>query len=251
MIREHLFQHTVSTDKMFRWRGGEISRLEGLSDGVFAVTLTLLIVSTSVPTTFYEMWNVIRDLPVFLVCFLSLMMAWRYHYLFFRRYGLEDFLTNALNALFLFLILFYAYPLKFLATFLWRGLSGANVRAMFEVPKGVAWMDVNAQLLGMMYFFDFAYIAVFGLLAMMHVRAYWLREELQLDELELFLTRATIRSHLLSVSVGVLSLFVLVFCREPGAAGLVFFLIGPIHTFEGFYTGSKSDAIGKRLQAEE
>lgn len=76
MLRQHLIEKRVPTDRLYRWRGGEVSRLEGLSDGVFAVTLTLLIVAQSVPSTFYELWLVVRDLPVFLVCFLALMQAW-------------------------------------------------------------------------------------------------------------------------------------------------------------------------------
>jgi len=54
LIREHLFDKRAPADSMFRWRGGDVSRLEGLSDGVFAVTLTLLVVSLDVPNTFYE-----------------------------------------------------------------------------------------------------------------------------------------------------------------------------------------------------
>ncbi len=79
MIREHLFHKRAPADPMFRWRGGEISRLEGLSDGVFAVTLTLLVVSLDVPETFYALWLTIGDTPAFLACFVMLMMAWRYH----------------------------------------------------------------------------------------------------------------------------------------------------------------------------
>jgi hypothetical protein len=43
MIREHLFEKRLPTDPLFRWRGGGVSRVEGFSDGVFAVILTLLI----------------------------------------------------------------------------------------------------------------------------------------------------------------------------------------------------------------
>ena len=35
-------------DQAFRWRGGEVSRLEGLSDAVFAFAVTLLVVSLEV-----------------------------------------------------------------------------------------------------------------------------------------------------------------------------------------------------------
>jgi len=105
MIREHLFHKRAAADPLFRWRGGEVSRLEAFSDAVFALTLTLLVVSLSVPQTFYELWQTFRDLPVFVVSFALLMMAWQYHYSFFRRYGLEDMVTIVLNAVFLFLIL--------------------------------------------------------------------------------------------------------------------------------------------------
>ena len=34
-MRRRLLQHGFGADRDFRWRGGEISRLEGLSDAVF------------------------------------------------------------------------------------------------------------------------------------------------------------------------------------------------------------------------
>src|SRR5258705_569281 len=39
----------------FRRRGTQTSRLEAFSDAVFALTLTLLLVSTQVPATFLEL----------------------------------------------------------------------------------------------------------------------------------------------------------------------------------------------------
>ena len=38
----------------FRWRGGETTRVEGVSDAVFAFVITLLVVSLEVPRTFHE-----------------------------------------------------------------------------------------------------------------------------------------------------------------------------------------------------
>jgi hypothetical protein len=35
-MRRPLLRHGFGADRAFRWRGGEISRLEGLSDAVFA-----------------------------------------------------------------------------------------------------------------------------------------------------------------------------------------------------------------------
>jgi hypothetical protein len=250
MIREHLFHKRVPADPMFRWRGGEMSRLEGLSDGVFAVTLTLLVVSLEVPGTFYELWLTVRDLPVFLASFIMLLMAWRYHYLFFRRYGMEDFLTSILNGAFLFLILFYAYPLKFLATLLWRLIIGVNVGPMFLLPAGVAGGFIaTAPRSGLMYFYGLGMMGVFGVLALMVARAYRMRRELELDELEIFLTVSSIRAHLLSVGVAALSLLVLAVSGHSGWAGVTYFLMGPLHTAEGFWRGMHAERIWKRLEA--
>lgn len=250
MIRDHLFGKRAPADPLFRWRGGETSRLEGFSDGVFAVTLTLLIVSVDVPKTYYQLWQTIRDLPVFLACFLTLMMAWRYHYMFFRRYGLEDFLTSVLNAAFLFLILLYAYPLRFLVTFLWRLILGEGTDAMFAVPEGVEWAQSNHdQREGMMYFYGLGLVGVFGLLALMVLHAYRLRRVLDLDELECFLTRMSIATNLITVGVASLSLLVLLLGGQPGFSGVIYFLMAPLHTAAGVYGGLRGEKIKVRLAA--
>jgi len=49
MIREILVKQNVGQTLTFRWRSHEISRIEGLSDAVFAFAVTLLVVSLEVP----------------------------------------------------------------------------------------------------------------------------------------------------------------------------------------------------------
>jgi uncharacterized membrane protein len=44
----------------FRWRGGEITRLEAFCDVVFGFALTLLVVSLEVPHSYAEMMAVVR-----------------------------------------------------------------------------------------------------------------------------------------------------------------------------------------------
>ncbi len=252
MIREHLFHKRLGADPLFRWRGGEISRMEGLSDGVFAVTLTLLAFSLNTPKTFYELWLTIKEIPAFLVCFFILMRLWRYHFLFFRRYGLDDALTSFLNSALLFFVLCCAYPLKFLVTFIWKLILREDVQFMFSVPEGVAQeFGLFFQRAGMLYFFGFGVLCVFAVLALMLWRAFALRERLQLDKLERFLTIASLRSHLITLCVAVISLVVLASGAQPGIAGVVYFALFFIHPTHHILNKLTIAKIARELKLDE
>src|SRR3984885_1608727 len=105
--RQNLFP-----EKYFPWRSGEITRLEAFCDVVFGFALTLLVVSLEVPRTYAELIAAIRGFVPFAACFAQLVLIWRGHYRFSRRYGLEDPYTVFLNVVLLFLVLFFVYPLK-------------------------------------------------------------------------------------------------------------------------------------------
>src|SRR5580698_11230049 len=111
----------------FRWRAGEITRLEAFCDVVFGFALTLLVVSLEVPKTYAEMMAAMRGFLPFAVCFSQLVMIWLAHYRFSRRFGLEDPYTVFLNIVLLFLVLFYVYPLKFVFTLVFSQLTGGDI----------------------------------------------------------------------------------------------------------------------------
>jgi uncharacterized membrane protein len=69
MIREKLIDKGIGDNKKFRWRSHEISRIEGLSDGVFAFAVTLLVVSLEVPKTFAELMYAMRGFGAFAISF--------------------------------------------------------------------------------------------------------------------------------------------------------------------------------------
>src|SRR6476646_6662702 len=94
----------------------EITRLEAFSDAVFAFALTLLVVSLEVPHTYAELMHLIRGFLPFACCFALLVWIWYAHSAFFSRYALHDRVTTVLNAVLLFVVLFYVYRLKYLFT---------------------------------------------------------------------------------------------------------------------------------------
>src|SRR5882672_8351933 len=117
MFHERTGAHLVPPEPHFRWRAQEITRLEGFTDAVFAFAVTLLVVSLEVPRTFSELANVMKGFVAFALCFAMLVLLWKEHVVYFRRYGLQTPVVVLLNCLLLFIILFYVYPLKFLFSF--------------------------------------------------------------------------------------------------------------------------------------
>lgn len=116
------------------WRSHEISRIEALSDAVFAFAVTLLVVALEVPQTFAELWEKMHGFLAFAISFAMLFHVWYTQHVFFRRYGLQDAVTLMLNGVLLFLVLFYMYPLKFLFAMLVSELFGGG--GLARLPDG-------------------------------------------------------------------------------------------------------------------
>lgn len=230
-------------ERYFRWRGGDVSRLEGLSDAAFAFAMTLLVVSLEIPRTFTEMQAALAQLPVFAVCFAMLLMCWYYHFLFHRRYGLEDFPTMVLNGLLLFVILFYVYPLKFLFTLLYGLVRGEGFRYVGADGESIARVD-QGQTPELMITYGAGVIGIFALFALLNLYAYSKRDALELDAAERCASRGSIRGHLLSASIGILSCSIAAFGEDASRwAGLSYFLMAPAHFCNGYFTGRRVEEL--------
>lgn len=135
MIRKELLSR--AKNERFNWRGREILRIEAFSDAVFAFSITLLIVSLEVPETFEELKHAISGFFAFAVGFTLLFQIWYSQFKYFRRYGLEDLYCIILNAVLLFVVLFYMYPLKFLFSLLLSPHEGSSDKVLItqaQVP---------------------------------------------------------------------------------------------------------------------
>jgi uncharacterized membrane protein len=226
MLREKLMAHQHERD--FRWRGGEIARIEGLSDAVFAFAVTLLVVSLEVPKTFTELAAVMRGFFAFAICFALLMQVWHEQYRYFRRYYIQDSTSTLLNCVLLFLVLFYVYPLKFLFTFLMNGWMGFRVKERMIEPD---------QLPQLMAIFSGGYLAVALIFILLFRHALRKRDLLELNETEAFATRISIGASMINAAAALISVCIALFgpVNLAGLSGLIYpVLLGP--GFSIYYT---------------
>lgn len=219
-------------DRRFRWRGTDVTRLEGFSDAVFAIVLALLFLRAAPPETFADLNAAMKALVPFAATFAIIAYIWVEHWLFSRRYGLRDATTTVLNLVLLFLLLFYAYPMKFLFTLLSVGLFGPigtlDMNRMLEGMQGAA----DAERL--FVFYGTGYGAIFATLALMYLRAYRLREALALDPLERHMTIGSLRQSLLQTAVAAVSVVItLTYGVAFGMPGWVYCAIGPVLAVHG------------------
>jgi len=250
MIREKLMENDIGRSRDFRWRGHEVSRIEGLSDAVFAFAITLLVVSLEVPKTFTELAETMHGFGAFLISFALLFFVWFNQYRFFRRYGLRDTITVLLNATLLFVVLFYVYPLKFLFSFLVDRFTGGHGEVRLPNGNVVPMIENNDQMASLMTIFNLGYLAVFGVFVLLFWHAYRKREALDLNELERFDTRESIQESALNCGIAIISLVILIIAGvgRAGLAGMAYILTPVVMTVNGKIMGRRRKKLEERLQ---
>jgi uncharacterized membrane protein len=148
------------------WRSHEPSRIETFSDAVFAFALTLIIVSIEVPKSFDELMETMKGTISFGVCFALLFQIWNNQNIYFRRYALNDAYTIIVNAFLLFVVLIYAYPLKFLSMLLFSFSDGMYTQNGHELP-----MIHTSQSQPLMLIYGAGFFAIYLLFYLMYRHA--------------------------------------------------------------------------------
>jgi hypothetical protein len=193
------------------------------------------VVSLEVPRNYDELMAAVRGFVPFAACFAQLVMIWRAHYRFSRRYGLEDPYTVFLNVVLLFLVLFYVYPLKFVFTLLFNQVRGDSSGGVHSAGQATVLMCIYAA----------GFASVFLLFGLMYVHAYKLRDVLGLNAVEALETRNSVQENMLLAAVGAASF--LVALRYPQWAGWMYCLIGPVMWVNGSIYGKRVREMAEKL----
>ncbi len=218
MIRRQIFDHHGLEDGMqdgMQARSREVGRLEALSDGVFGLSIALLVVSSQVPSTFAELWAFMGEFPAFFLCMVMIAMIWRMHHRFFLQFALCDRYIVRVNTLLLFLILFYSFPLKFLFSFClrWFYLIGADIVTRDpllgkEFDMLFSQTILPSQLPSLLTIYSAGLGLIFMCFALFYGHAHRRKEELAMNPLEILHTRSS--RDLMWAYVGVTALSLLV-----------------------------------------
>ncbi|WP_262695603.1 TMEM175 family protein [Kordiimonas aquimaris] len=226
-MRKHMLTSENETMNGIRVRGTEVSRVEGLTDAVFGLAVTLLIVSEEVPKTINELFALVMGFPAFAATFFLMLVIWNWHYKYFRKFGLNNKKVIKANGILLFLVLLFMFPLKFFASFvidyiILEGWFG------FEMPVNYSISYDQYNILHVLYACGFA--SVFWCFSWLYKIAFDERELLQLDDKEALQTQVHIKSFLI---VGIVPLFTIPMLFLPTAyapfiAGFANILVWPI-----------------------
>jgi len=226
--------NTLSKETRITWRSHEPSRIETFSDAIFAFAVTLIILSLEVPKTFTELFETMKGTLSFAVCFIFLFNFWQAQNIFFRRYGLSDRLTYALNGILLFMVLVYVYPLKFLTRMLFSN-------SMVLINGKEQEMIHPSQMPVFMLIYGAGYTLINLLFFLMYLNAKSRSEELKLTEAELFETNTVMIIHFICACIG-LGAMILAIILPPeisGGSGYFYFSIGIAYFLWYSYRGKK------------
>ncbi len=218
MIRSELIKG-LDHDPNFRWRGEAVTRIENLSDIVFALALGMLISSGADIATFTDMKRFLGSIIPVAASVIILLLLWNQHFTFFRRYGVADKTIIFLNALLIFAILYVAYPLRFafdsFYEFIVSGITG-DIGHMTE--KGIDSFAISGTIIGL---FGLGYAFIHVIYALMHRHVLKKHSLLALTPSEINITKQSIFTNAFIVFLSLLMAGLAEFTVMNGMAGFI------------------------------
>ena len=208
----------------FRLRGLEMTRLEGFVDATFAFAVTMLIIAgQQVPDDVSALLAAFRHVPAFAASIIVLAISWRGHWVWSRRFGLEDGISTVISWALIFTMLIYVYPLKVVFGGMFAALTDMRVGQPIAVRS-----TSEARAIFAIYALGFGALAFE--IVLLNLRAWSLREALRLNARERLLTRAAIEGWSIPVVLGLASLALALLLPRGsiGWSGWIYYLMAPL-----------------------
>ena len=184
----------------FRLRGLEMTRLETFIDAAFAFAISMLVIAAQqIPDNIQALLAAFKNVPTFVCSIAVLGIFWRGHWLWSRRYGLEDGVSIFISWALLVTVLIFIYPLKAIFGAMWFLLSDGQVGQRLGLRT-----EAEARTIFAIY--ALGLIAISAEILLLNLRAWQLREPLRLNARERLMTRGELTGWSIPVSVGLVSL---------------------------------------------
>jgi uncharacterized membrane protein len=228
-VPEHL--DSLPRLKGFRLRGIEMTRLETFIDAAFAFAISMLVIAAQqIPDNIQALLAAFKNVPTFVCSIAVLGIFWRGHWLWSRRYGLEDGVSIFISWMMIVTILMFIYPLKAIFGAMWYFLSSG------QVGQRLSLHTTESQARTIFAIYALGLIAISAEILLLNFRAWQLSEPLRLNERETLVTRGELSGWSIPVSVGIVSLaFALTLPAEQiQLSGWVYFsmiILVPLHDF--------------------
>jgi Endosomal/lysosomal potassium channel TMEM175 len=232
----------------FRLRGIAMTRLETFIDAAFAFAISMLVIAAQqIPDNIQALLAAFKNVPTFVCSIAVLGIFWRGHWLWSRRYGLEDSASILISWAMIVTILIFIYPLKAIFGAMWYLISSGQVGQPFSLHT----TESEARTIFVIY--ALGLIAISAEILLLNLRAWQLREPLRLNPLERLITRGELSGWSIPVGVGIVSLiFALTLPAEQIQwSGWVYFSMIVLVPLHDFLHKRELRAALRRMRADE
>ena len=181
----------------FRLRGMEMTRLETFIDAAFAFAISMLVIAAQqIPDNIQALLAAFKNVPTFVCSIAVLGIFWRGHWLWSRRYGLEDSVSIFISWALIVTILIFIYPLKSIFGAMWYFITDGRIGQPFSLHT------TEAQARAIFVIYALGLIAIAAEILFLHLRAWQLREPLRLNARERLMTRGELTGWSIPIVVG-------------------------------------------------
>lgn len=164
----------------FPQRGHEVTRLSTFTDAAFAFAAALLAISIDdIPSSYTELTEALKDGPAFVASLAVLLLYWRAHQAWSKRFGLEDLGSVLLTFGLVTVVMIYVYPLKIMFGAAFHFMSGGWLPLTFSLANA-------AEFRGLLTIYAVGFIALNGLVAGLYLIAWRQRRRLEMSAAESF-----------------------------------------------------------------